>query len=53
MGGRSSNKPYPFLTPPENSIEKELVDLKYRNAFLEFKNFDAKEYYCSALGNLL
>ncbi|MDO6853852.1 erythromycin esterase family protein [Cellulophaga lytica] len=50
--GEVGNKPYPFLTPPENSIEKELVDLKYRNAFLEFKNFDAKEYYCSALGNL-
>ncbi|WP_291869885.1 erythromycin esterase family protein [Maribacter sp.] len=50
--GVAGEKPYPFLAPPENSIEKELTTLNLEKAFIELTNIEPKYYYCSALGNL-
>lgn len=43
---------FPILKPPLNSIEKRLVDLGFKNVFLELKNFQSEDYYCSVLGNI-
>ncbi|WP_445711200.1 erythromycin esterase family protein [Flavobacterium sp.] len=41
---------YPILTPPENSIEKQLSE--FDTVFVEFNKENNDLFYCSALGNM-
>ncbi|CAM4048948.1 MULTISPECIES: erythromycin esterase family protein [Flavobacterium] len=48
--GIVNSNTYPILTPPENSIEKQLSNQD--KAFFEFDDEKKESFYCLALGNM-
>ena len=50
--GVVNTKPYPILTPPNNSIELQLFNSNNNKVFFEFDIFNNNSFYSSILGNI-
>ena len=50
--GVVNDKKFPMLTPPEQSIEKQLYDTKSEKVFFNYNSENQEGFYSSALGNI-
>jgi erythromycin esterase-like protein len=50
--GVINDKKFPMLTPPEQSLEKQLYNTKSEKVFFNFNSANQEAFYSSALGNM-